>query len=217
MFYVLMSWLPEIMRDHGHPPATAGSMMSLMMIVGIPLGYVVPVVAARLRDQRPLVVGIGAVMVTGLGGLLLFPGFGWAWVTVLGVGVGAAFPLGFTMLGLRSPNPLVAARLSGMSQTGGYLFAGLGPLLFGVLHTTTNGWSTSLGLLLVLVVPEVFLGLLAARPGFVRTVAARPEGQLEGLLELEGAKEGTEEGAEERAAAREAVSSASSASSAWAR
>jgi CP family cyanate transporter-like MFS transporter len=110
-----------------------------------------------------------------------------------------------------------------MSQTGGYLFAGLGPLLFGVLHTTTNGWSTSLGLLLVLVVPEVFLGLLAARPGFVRTVAARPEGQLEGLLELEGAKEGTEEGAEERAAAREAVSSASpassasSASSAWAR
>lgn len=179
MFYVLMSWLPEIMRDHGQPPAVAGSMVSFMMIIGIPLGYVAPVVAARMRDQRPLVIAIGAVMAVGLTGLLLAPGPGWLWVTILGLGTGSAFPLGFTLLSLRSPSPSVAARLSGMSQTGGYIFAGFGPLAFGVLHSATGGWDLSLMLLLILVVPEVVIGLLAARPGFVRTVPSRPERLLE--------------------------------------
>ncbi|WP_024934428.1 CynX/NimT family MFS transporter [Actinomadura welshii] len=173
MFYVLMSWLPEIMRDAGYPPAAAGMMVSTMMIVGIPLGFLVPVFAARLRDQRPLVVAVVAVMVAGLGGLLLVPSAGWVWVAVLGVGTGSAFPLAYTLLSLRSPSPSAAARLSGMAQTGGYLLAATGPLAVGVLHEATGGWNVPLVLLLVLVVPELAVGLLAARPGFVRTSGPR--------------------------------------------
>ncbi|SNR39220.1 CynX/NimT family MFS transporter [Actinomadura mexicana] len=174
MFYVLLSWLPEVMRDAGYPAATAGMMVSTMMIVGIPLGFLVPVFAARLRDQRPLVVAVAATMVVGLVGLLLAPG--WAWVVILGIGTGSAFPLAFTLLSLRSPTPSAAASLSGMAQTGGYLLAGTGPLAVGVLHDATGGWNVPLALLLVLVVPEVVVGLLAARPGFVR--AAHPAAPL---------------------------------------
>jgi CP family cyanate transporter-like MFS transporter len=182
MFYVLMSWLPEIMRDLGQPAAVAGTMVSFMMIVGIPLGYVVPVLTARLRDQRPLAAGIGVIMVIGLLGLLLFPDAAWVWVTVLGVGTGTAFPFSFTLLSLRAPTPAVAARLSGMAQTGGYLLAGAGPLGFGILHSVTGGWAVSLTVLLALVIPETLVGLVAARPGFVRTVVVgsrrsdRPQG-----------------------------------------
>jgi CP family cyanate transporter-like MFS transporter len=193
MFYVLMSWLPEIMRDHGQPPAAAGTMVSVMMIIGIPLGFLAPVVAARMPDQRPLIVGIAAIMAVGLTGLLLFPEPAWLWVTVLGFATGSAFPLGFTLLTLRSPTPLVAARLSGMAQCGGYLLAGLGPLAVGVLHSATGGWDVSLGLLLVLVIPELVFGLLAARPMFVRTgPAARArhdehrEESVEQLIEPKG-------------------------------
>jgi CP family cyanate transporter-like MFS transporter len=173
MFYVLMSWLPEIMRDTGYPAAAAGMMVSTMMIVGIPLGFLVPVFAARLRDQRPLVVAVAATMVVGLVGLLLVPSAGWVWVAVLGVGTGSAFPLAYTLLSLRSPSPSVAARLSGMAQTGGYLLAATGPLAVGVLHGATGGWDVPIVLLLVLVVPELVAGLLAARPGFVRPSGAR--------------------------------------------
>jgi CP family cyanate transporter-like MFS transporter len=74
MFYTLTSWLPGIMREHGFTPATAGMMNSVVIIIGIPLGFAVPVVAARLRDQRPLVLGAVALMVLGLGGLLLTRG-----------------------------------------------------------------------------------------------------------------------------------------------
>ncbi|MFD0684026.1 CynX/NimT family MFS transporter [Actinomadura fibrosa] len=183
MFYVLMSWLPEIMRDAGYAPATAGMMVSTMMIVGIPLGFLVPVFAARLRDQRLLVAAVAAAMAAGIGGLLLAPAAGWAWVGVLGIGTGSAFPLAYTLLSLRAPGPGVAARLSGMAQTGGYLLAGLGPLAVGVLHSATGGWDVPLVLLLALIVPELVFGLLAARPGFVQPSATRPEGHLEHLVE----------------------------------
>ena len=187
MFYVLMSWLPEIMRDAGFAPAAAGMMVSAMMIVGIPLGFFVPVFAARLRDQRLLVVAVAATMVVGLGGLLLVPSAGWAWVLILGVGTGSAFPLAYTLLSLRSPSPSVAAGLSGMAQTGGYLLAGAGPLAVGVLHDATGGWNVPVVLLLVLVVPEVVFGLLAARPGLVRPVV-RPQARREALPALEPAR-----------------------------
>jgi CP family cyanate transporter-like MFS transporter len=183
MFYTLMSWLPEIMRDHRFAPATAGMMISVIVIIGIPLGFVVPVVAAWLRDQRPLVLGVAAAMAIGLGGLLLAPQAGWVWITIFGVATGSAFPLAYTLLNLRSPTPAVAARLSGMAQSGGYLLAGFGPLTFGVLHSVTGGWEVSTGLLLLLVVPEVVCGLLAARPGLVRLSTTRPEGHMEHLTE----------------------------------
>ncbi|QKG23821.1 CynX/NimT family MFS transporter [Actinomadura verrucosospora] len=180
MFYVLMSWLPEIMQDAGYAPATAGMMVSAMMIVGIPLGFLVPVLAARMRDQRVVVAGVVLTMVVGIGGLMVAPAAGWAWTVVLGIGTGSAFPLAYTLLSLRSPTPSVAARLSGMAQTGGYLLAGFGPLAMGVLHSATGGWHVSLTLLLVLVVPELVFGMLAARPGFVRPVvrSGAPDGRL---------------------------------------
>ncbi|WP_307796276.1 MFS transporter [Amycolatopsis sp. 195334CR] len=169
MFYTLTSWLPELMRDNGFSPATAGMMNALIVIVGIPLGFLVPVVAARLRDQRPLVVAVVAAMGLGLGGLLLAPEVGWVWVAIFGLATGSAFPLAYTLLNLRSPTAALTARLSGMAQSGGYLIAGSGPLTFGVLHTVTGGWGWSIGVLLVLVVPELVSGLLAARPGYVGT------------------------------------------------
>jgi MFS transporter, CP family, cyanate transporter len=179
MFYTLTSWLPEIMHDHGFAPATAGMMNSVIVIIGIPLGFVVPVVAARLRDQRPLVIGVVALMVIGLGGLLLAPQAGWVWITIFGVATGSAFPLALTLLNLRSPTSAVTAQLSGMAQSGGYLLAASGPLTFGVLHSVTGGWEVSIWLLLLLVVPELVCGLLAARPGLVRLSTTRPEGDTD--------------------------------------
>jgi CP family cyanate transporter-like MFS transporter len=167
MFYALMAWLPEIMHADGYAPAEAGMMVSVMQIIGIPLGFAVPVVATRMATQRPLVTAVAATKAAALAGLLLAPQAGWVWICVLGVATGSAFPLAFTLLSLRSPTPQTAARLSGMAQTGGYLIAGAGPLMTGLLHGLTGGWKVPLLLLLVLLVPEAVFGLLAGRPGYV--------------------------------------------------
>ncbi|WP_280723385.1 MFS transporter [Kitasatospora sp. MAA4] len=184
MFYVLTAWLPASMQDHGFAQAEAGMMVSAMMIVGIPMGFVVPVLAVRLNDQRPMILAVAVIMAVGLTGLLLAPRSGWVWVPVLGLATGSAFPLAVTMLSLRSPNPQVAARLSGMAQSVGYLLAGFGPVSFGLLHTLTGGWQVPLLLLLVLVVPETFFGLLAARPGFVLPDTVRLTASAGLLVEL---------------------------------
>jgi MFS transporter, CP family, cyanate transporter len=166
-FYVLMSWLPAIMRDSGYPAATAGLMLSVMMLLGIPTGLVMPILAARRADQRSLVVVVMGMMIAGVGGLLALPGLGWVWTVVLGLALGAAFPLAFTLISLRSATPQIAAQLSGMTQTVGYLLAGLGPFAFGVLNGATGSWNVPLALLLIWLVPETVLALRAARPGYL--------------------------------------------------
>ncbi|MFI6012897.1 CynX/NimT family MFS transporter [Streptomyces sp. NPDC051243] len=188
MFYALVAWLPQIMRASGYPPSEAGLMMSVMLAVGIPLGFLVPLAAARMRGQRRLVIAVTAAKLLSLAGLLLAPGFGWAWVCLLGVATGGAFPLAMTLLGLRADGPRTAADLSGMAQTTGYLLAGLGPLAMGLLHDVTDGWRIPLAVLIALVVPEAIAGLLAGRPGQVRPrgreedppkhTAARADGRL---------------------------------------
>ncbi|WP_229882117.1 MFS transporter [Streptomyces alanosinicus] len=164
IFYTTVAWLPQIMQARGYTPASAGAMISLLLALGIPLGMAVPVAAARMRSQRPLVLAVLAAHVTGLGGILLLPEAGWLWVCVLGIATGSGFPLAVTLLTLRSPDPETTARLSGMANTGGYLLAAAGPLAVGLLHTATGSWALPLLVLLAVAVPETCAGLIAARP-----------------------------------------------------
>ncbi|MEZ0064764.1 CP family cyanate transporter-like MFS transporter [Streptacidiphilus sp. MAP12-20] len=172
MFYVLVAWLPQIMTQRGYTPVQGGAMVSVMLATGIPFGFLTPYLAARLKDQRPIILAIVIIKLTGLGGILILPGYAWVWIAVLGVATGAAFPLAVTFLSLRSPDAAVTARLSGMAQTGGYLLAGAGPFLFGVLRAATGSWAIPLTVLGTLMIPEALCGLRAARPGHVQPVAA---------------------------------------------
>ncbi|MFJ8045865.1 MFS transporter [Kitasatospora sp. NPDC096147] len=174
VFYVLTAWLPQLMRDQGHDPARAGLMVSVFLLVGIPLGLGTPVLAARLPDQRPLAAAVGAATGLGLAGLLLVPQAAWLWVVLLGVANGLGFPLAVTLLGLRTPDPATAARLSALAQSAGYGLAALGPLTVGLLHGATGGWTVPLLLLLALVLPETALGLTAAAPGLLGAGPAGP-------------------------------------------
>ncbi|MFD3440709.1 CynX/NimT family MFS transporter [Streptomyces sp. NPDC058685] len=168
-FYVLVSWLPMILQDYGYTNSESAAMLSVMMLAGIPFGFVIPLAATRLTDQRPLLLAVLAVMASGLGGLVVAPAHAWTWVLVTGVATGSAFPLAIILLALRSPSPPTTARLSGMAQTVGYLLAALGPLTTGLLRSATGSWQTPLLVLLVLLVPKTVLGLHAARPGLVHS------------------------------------------------
>uniref|UniRef100_A0AAU2VE37 MFS transporter n=1 Tax=Streptomyces sp. NBC_00003 TaxID=2903608 RepID=A0AAU2VE37_9ACTN len=168
-FYTLVTWLPAIMTADGYSSATAGTMVSVMLTLGIPLGLALPLAATRMHHQGPLVAVMVAAKVIGLTGILLVPAAGWIWILVLGIATGGSFPLAMTVLALRAPDAATAAKLSSLAQTGAYLLAGIGPFAIGSLHTLTGGWSTSLTVLLLLAVPELLAGLYAARPRFVTT------------------------------------------------
>jgi CP family cyanate transporter-like MFS transporter len=169
IFYTAGAWLPEIVRaQSGVSDSTAGGLLSLMMVLGIPIGFATAALASRLRDQRPLAAVAATFPALGWLGLLLAPeGPVVLWVVLLGIGAGVGFTLVLTLFVLRARDVAHTSALSGMAQSAGYTFAALGPLAIGALHDATGGWSVPLAVLGCLALPELVAALRAARPGFV--------------------------------------------------
>jgi CP family cyanate transporter-like MFS transporter len=169
-FYALAAWLPTLLADAGVPVTRGGLLLGLANLVGAAGALLAPAQAGRMRTQRPLVVVVTAAYLVGLGGLLLGPASGTlVWVGAFGLAQGSGFALALTLIVLRSPTPLVAARLGGVAQCLGYLLAALGPLLLGALHDLTGGWTWPLAVLLAALVPMAWAGWGAGRDIVLRT------------------------------------------------
>jgi len=175
LFYSMVAWLPEIYRHHGLSKGTAGALLSLALVVGIPMGFVVGSLAGRMRDQRPIALAATLLAIAGYAGVLAAPtAAAWLWATLLGIGFGAGFTLVLALFVLRAHDAHHAAALSGMAQSVGYTLAAVGPVLVGALHDATGGWTVPLGVLIVLAVADVGVALAASRRRFVRGLDAPP-------------------------------------------
>ncbi|MGY1590451.1 MFS transporter [Geodermatophilus sp. SYSU D00708] len=167
-FYSVAAWLPTLLADAGVPVSEGGLMLGLCNVVGAGGALLAPAQAGRMTTQRPLVLVVLVAYGVGLGGLLLAPGSGTLlWVAAFGLAQGSGFALALTLIVLRSPTPLTAARLGGVAQCLGYLMAAAGPLVLGWLHDRTGGWTWPVALLLVLLVPMAWAGWGAARNAVV--------------------------------------------------
>ncbi|WP_240812546.1 MFS transporter [Streptomyces sp. DASNCL29] len=161
--YISMGWMPQIFRDAGVSASTSGLLLAVMMAMGVPLAFVLPRIAARLRHQGVLVVVLGVFGLTGYAGLWLAPAEGaWAWAVLLGI-ANCAFPLALTMIGMRTRTHAGVVRLSAFAQSVGYLLSIPGPLLVGVLYQHSGGWGEPLALMAGFMVPQIVAGVLAGR------------------------------------------------------
>ncbi|WP_326706529.1 MFS transporter [Streptomyces cyaneofuscatus] len=161
--YITMGWMPQIFRDAGVSAGTAGVLLAVTMAMGVPLAFVIPRVAGRLKQQGPIVVVLGLCGLIGYGGLYLAPAAGaWVWAVLLGV-ANCAFPLALTMIGMRSRTGAGVVRLSAFAQSTGYLLSIPGPLLVGVLYQHSGGWGLPIALMAGLMIPQMVAGVLAGR------------------------------------------------------
>ncbi|MGQ4716877.1 CynX/NimT family MFS transporter [Streptomyces anulatus] len=161
--YITMGWMPQIFRDAGVSAGTAGLLLAVTMAMGVPLAFVIPRVASRLKQQGPIVVVLGLCGLIGYGGLYLAPAAGaWAWALLLGV-ANCAFPLALTMIGMRARSGAGVVRLSAFAQSTGYLISIPGPLLVGVLYQHSGGWGLPIALMAGLMIPQMVAGILAGR------------------------------------------------------
>ena len=140
--YIQFGWFALFFREQaGVSAARAGLLVAVLAAISVPVSAVVPALAARRPDQRPLLAALLACYVVAYVGMLVAPGAGqWAWAVLAGL-AGGTFPLALTLIGLRSRTPEATAALSAFAQSTGYLLAGAGPLLVGVLHGATHGWT----------------------------------------------------------------------------
>jgi CP family cyanate transporter-like MFS transporter len=75
--------------------------------------------------------------------------------------------MALVMIGLRSRHAESTAALSSFVQSIGYVVAGTGPLLFGVLYGWTHRWTLPLAVLLAALALTYLAGWVASRERFV--------------------------------------------------
>lgn len=163
--YITFGWFARFLHAHGIASSTAGWMVALLSALGIPTSIVAPNVP--IKYHRLLMHVLGLCFVAAYIGLGVAPvGGAWVWMVLSGIGNGM-FPLALTMIGLRSRSPQTTGALSAFVQAIGYIVAGTGPLLFGVLYGATGSWVLPLALLWISLGLAWLFGWLACAHRYV--------------------------------------------------
>ncbi|MDH6372115.1 CP family cyanate transporter-like MFS transporter [Paenibacillus sp. PastF-3] len=169
LFYITMSWLPEILYNYGISRGTAGWLLSFTQIVGVPVSFLVPILAGRLRSQVWIAFALGMCSIVGYGGLWMGSSYPMMILSIIliGIALGGNFPLALSYIGIRARNGNQAAELSGMAQSTGYMLAAIGPILIGYLYDMTQVWTIPLITLIVISGLVMTFGMLSGRDKYV--------------------------------------------------
>ena len=163
--YAMFAWLPQLLVDTaGVSPAQAGTLLAVYAGMGIPCALIIPALTARLTNVGPLVyVGVFAFIAGDLGLLFAPETLTWLWVSLAGLGP-LFFPLALVLINLRTRTHAGAVALSSFVQSIGYTLGALGPLVFGLLHELSGGWTWPLIFLLATALVIIIAGAVIGRP-----------------------------------------------------
>ncbi|MDO1485877.1 MFS transporter [Rhodococcus rhodochrous] len=165
--YSMFTWIPDILADAGASPAFGGAMLGLFALLGLVSAFGAPSLCARMTNPFPVVVACASCFLVAFAGLWIAPmSVPILWIVLLGLGP-STFPMALTLINLRSRSHAGSAALSGFTQGVGYTVACLGPLLFGVFHDLTSGWTASFAFMTVAVAVLVTGAYQACKPRVV--------------------------------------------------
>lgn len=165
-FYIAVTWLPTIARNHGMSGTAASVIAGLFQLFSMPVAFFIPLWASKMEKRNSLIWGSSIITVIGFVGLMA-PTHNFAYYTLmtlcLGAGTGASYSLIMTLFGLKTTNANTTRDLSGMVQSVGYIIAALGPSGIGWLKAATGNWIISLFVSLIVVIISTIFGLWAER------------------------------------------------------
>ncbi|TQF66133.1 MFS transporter [Rhodococcus spelaei] len=165
--YSMFTWIPKILTEAGASTGFGGTMVALFSAVGFIAAIGAPSLCTRIANPFPVVLGCVVCYLVGFGGLLFAPmAAPVAWIIAIGLGP-STFPMSLTLINLRTRTGAGSAALSGFTQGLGYAVACIGPLLFGVLHDATDGWTWPFALLLVAVAVMTVGAYQACKPRYL--------------------------------------------------
>lgn len=165
--YMMMGWLPQLYMDRGVDGSTASIALAVIGFVGIIGGFVMPPLIAHMKDLRPVPFILPMFFVAAwLGIYFAVDAAPILWAVLMGIG-GLCFPLALALLTARTRDPLVTARLSGFVQPGGYLMAGLLPMITGVVYNWLDDWNFIIFGMIALACVQAFMGLGAAQNVYI--------------------------------------------------
>lgn len=162
MFYTCTAWVAKVFLDSGIGEAEAATLLTLFNVFGIPAAFAAPLIYSKIRNKKLAMLVLHVPLFIGI------PGFVFAttelpylWALCMGLGQGSMISIALTLVGMRGSDPQTSARLSGMVQSVGYLFAAIGPVLFGALHDSLGNWYVALWFLSGVVIIQFLTSLRA--------------------------------------------------------
>nr|WP_263314774.1 MFS transporter [Mammaliicoccus sp. Marseille-Q6498] len=168
MFYTVAAWSPSILVDKGLSPNTAGYFLMMSQFAQVPMTFIFPIIASKMKNQRLLVLLITIVYLLGFSLLfsqsIVLLAIG---MIVSGLAMGACFSLCMTFFSIRARTNAGSMSLSGFGQSIGYFIAAIGPFLIGYLHDILHGWDVGIVSLLIITILFFIFAMQAAKDEYV--------------------------------------------------
>jgi len=134
-YTLVLAWLPPFFVQQGWSPQHSGYLLAGLTLTEVVAGLLVAALIPRFHDRRRLLLPVLGLLLAGLICLMLAPStLALLAILLLGLGIGALFPLSLIVTLDQAETPQQAGKLMGFVQGGGYMIASLMPLLAGVIR-----------------------------------------------------------------------------------
>jgi CP family cyanate transporter-like MFS transporter len=161
VYTLILAWLPPFYVELGQSRQAAGDPLAGLTLTEVMSGMLVSALVGRFHDRRPLLLAALGCTLAGLATMLIAPvGMSLLAILLLGLGVGALFPLSLIMAMDHFEQPALAGDLAAFVQGGGYMIASLMPFLAGWVRSE---FASLIWAWLGMLVAMVCISLLALR------------------------------------------------------
>jgi CP family cyanate transporter-like MFS transporter len=174
LFYGSITWLGSVYVERGWEPVQAGSLIALLTGVGLVSTLAVPILADRVGTRRTQLAFAALLSMTGALTIALTPGeppgslVSFGATALLGLGIGAYFPLALTLPVDIARGARDVASLSALMLLVGYLLAATAPVVLGLVRDVTGSFDAVLWVLVAIAASMIPLAL-ALNPARLRS------------------------------------------------
>jgi CP family cyanate transporter-like MFS transporter len=165
LFYGCITWLASAFVERGWAAADAGALIAAFTGIGLVATLAVPLLADRIGTRRIQLTLAGGLSVVGMLVIALTPGEQpGSLVTIgatllLGLGIGAYFPLALTLPVDVAGDAGDAASISALMLLFGYLLAATAPVVLGLVRDATGNFESVVWILVAIALAMIPLAL----------------------------------------------------------
>ncbi len=161
-YTLVLAWLPPLYIQAGWSARSSGYMLAWLTLTEVTAGFAVSALIGKFPDRRVPLITVLLLLLAGLLCLVFSTGTTPVLSTLLlGIGIGALFPLSLIVTLDHARTPAQAGKLLSKVQGGGYMIAALMPLVAGIVRDSSvslnSAWLVmSAGVVLLIAIAFTF-------------------------------------------------------------
>lgn len=146
--YTTVAWLPTILSTLGFSASIAGLGSAVFLLVSAPASILTAAYIKLVRGERPAALTMALSFAIGI--VLWLQGGTWSFVgcVLAGIPQGITFSMAMILMAQKTNNLSELLVISSLAQGIGYVLAGFGPFICGLLYQGDGQWLSVVGFML---------------------------------------------------------------------